>query len=682
LRKSKAPRPNHRDGDGARTDQNLLGRQKIGNAKPQRNKVQEAIAKAPPTATVYLCPTVSDAASVARLGFTAVSIADVDVKHLKDRHVVIIDPNKQDASQKTAKALDGSAASTKIIDLDGTDVGSWIVNDPAGSRLVIATKEAPLFVPAAEAGRSGKAEPPASTGKSDEEMIAEAAALGLLDYARRRRPLAKLLGISVIELDRLVGKARKERAEKAFVLYDHWRVDAHPEPVDGNALVGETIKLLRRYVIFTEDQATVVALWIILTYLHEDIATHSPLLLVTSPQPDSGKTTLLKIVGFLVRRGVSSVSITGPALFRSIEKWSPTIILEEADTAFINNNDLKEVVNGGWTRGETVIRCDGETNEPRPFSIFCPKGIGMIGRKLPPATLSRTIIIAMQRKRPNEVTDDFDFIDNDIFSRLRSQIARFVSDNIEVLAKAKPAVPPAFHNRKRANWKLLLGIADQTGYGEAARKAALEIEDMAAAAAPALAVQLLSDIRDTFNRLGTDRVTTKTLIAELASDQEGPWLSYGKSGKPITDRQLAHLLRDFRRGYGIRSKNLRLDGVSVQRGYFRSDFEDDFIAYLSETAFPAATPLQANEVKDLDPNFVRYSDLDVADKNDAKPLENKSCSGVADKSAVFAQGEGFGVRCAQCNGDPDGTERPHLIDGKTVLLHDICARFFFKGRQT
>ena len=317
-----------------------------------------------------------------------------------------------------------------------------------------------------------------------------------------------------------------------------------------------------------------------------------------------------------------------------------------------------------------------------PVQHLLPEGHRYDRTQTAASTLSRTIIIAMQRKRPNEVTDDFDFIDNEIFSRLRSQIARFVSDNIEALAKAKPAVPPAFHNRKRMNWKLLLGIADQTGYGEAARKAALEIEDMAAAAAPALAVQLLSDIRDIFNRLGTDRVTTKTLIAELASDQEGPWLSYGKSGKPITDRQLAHLLRDFRRGYGIRSKNLRLDAVSAPKGYFRSDFEDDFIAYLPETAFPAATPLQANEVKDLNPNFVRDTDLNVADKNDAKPLENKNCSGVADKSAGFAQGDGFGVRCAQCNGDRDGTERPHLIDGKTVLLHDICARFFFKGRQT
>jgi hypothetical protein len=87
--------------------------------------------------------------------------------------------------------------------------------------------------------------------------------------------------------------------------------------------------------------------------------------------PNSGKTTLLKLVG----------SITGPALFRSIEKWGPTIAIDEADTAFVNNDDLKDVVNSGWTRGDSVIRCDPETRETRPYSTFCPKAIGMIGRR-------------------------------------------------------------------------------------------------------------------------------------------------------------------------------------------------------------------------------------------------------------------------------------------------------------
>jgi Protein of unknown function (DUF3631) len=107
------------------------------------------------------------------------------------------------------------------------------------------------------------------------------------------------------------------------------------------------------------------------------------------------------------------------------------------------------------------------------------------------------------------------------------------------------------------------------------------VEQLAAAATPALTVQLLSDIRDIFNRLGVDRLTTKLLIPELCRDTEGPWQAYGKSSKPINDRQLARLLSDFNHGYGIRSKNLRIDGIAgVSKGYLRSAFENDFAAYL------------------------------------------------------------------------------------------------------
>jgi hypothetical protein len=78
---------------------------------------------------------------------------------------------------------------------------------------------------------------------------------------------------------------------------------------------------------------------------------------VTSPLPNSGKTTLLRVISFLVRNGLSSVSITGAALFRSIEKWAPTIAIDEADTAFVNNE-----------RGAlTPVRLDPTTNNSKVF---------------------------------------------------------------------------------------------------------------------------------------------------------------------------------------------------------------------------------------------------------------------------------------------------------------------------
>jgi hypothetical protein len=107
-----------------------------------------------------------------------------------------------------------------------------------------------------------------------------------------------------------------------------------------------------------EEQAIVIALWILLTWVHEMAAGHSPILLVSSAEANTGKSTLLGLIGFLARYEFLSVSISGPALFRSIEKWCPTSVVDEADKTFVNNDDLREVINSGWTRGQGVARCE------------------------------------------------------------------------------------------------------------------------------------------------------------------------------------------------------------------------------------------------------------------------------------------------------------------------------------
>jgi len=209
-------------------------------------------------------------------------------------------------------------------------------------------------------------------------------------YQKKRKEASADLRIPVVTLDGLVKKrrAKLEAEADAQLLYPHWVVEPWDEPVEGSTLLQTITDRIRQHVILTQDQATAIALWIMLTWVHEQAAVHSPILLATSAEANSGKSTLLGLLGFLVRQALLSVSIRGPALFRSIEKWGPTFVIDEADTSLVNNDDLKEVVNSGWTRGQRVIRCDPETHDPRPYSTFCPKAIGMKGRKLPDTTLS------------------------------------------------------------------------------------------------------------------------------------------------------------------------------------------------------------------------------------------------------------------------------------------------------
>lgn len=83
----------------------------------------------------------------------------------------------------------------------------------------------------------------------------------------------------------------------------------------------------------------------------------------------------------------------------------------------------------------------------------------------------------MQRKLAGEKADDFDHIDNADLKELRRKLLRWAEDNGEQLASADPTIPDGFHNRVRANWKLLLAIAELTETAAKARRAAIAIEE-------------------------------------------------------------------------------------------------------------------------------------------------------------------------------------------------------------
>ena len=66
-----------------------------------------------------------------------------------------------------------------------------------------------------------------------------------------------------------------------------------------------------------EDAATAAALWVMLAWVHE-AAVHSPILLVSSPEAECGKSTLLDLIKFLAPRGFLFVDVRAPVLFRVV----------------------------------------------------------------------------------------------------------------------------------------------------------------------------------------------------------------------------------------------------------------------------------------------------------------------------------------------------------------------------
>jgi putative DNA primase/helicase len=385
-------------------------------------------------------------------------------------------------------------------------------------------------------------------------------------------------------------QARRE----AVPLHGHWKVVPWPEPVDGDSLLRDIYRLVRRYVSCTNDDALAIALWVMFAWAHE-VAIHSPILLVTSAEGESGKSTTLGLLGFLAPRALVSVEISKAALFRSIQLWQPSFVIDEFDMVLAspegNASELRAVINSGHTRGQCVIRCVTDEQRPEPFSTFAPKAIGMIGRRLPPTTLGRSIIIELHRCARGESIERFKHEDDPGLQSLRQRLRRWSMDNIDALRDVAPEIPKELSFRQSDNWRVLLAIADLCSgaedWNDKARAAAIRLEG--ASDKQSIGIQLLGDIKRIFDEGGYLTIGSALLVSKLKEDEEGPWVGWGR-GKGLTPNSLAVLLgggggrgRATRGGFGIRSCDVDIASGSRGKGYKRAQFEGAWARYLPET---------------------------------------------------------------------------------------------------
>jgi predicted DNA-binding protein (UPF0251 family) len=515
--------------------------------------------------------------------------------YLRNASVVLLPDNDQAGWKhinEVGASLAGIAARTRVLILPGLgprgDVKDWLAAAGTREQFDALVEAAPDWQPPPPEEAQPTDENKAKAAADEQKLIDELARLNAVDYDRRRNEAADQMGIRRGTLDNQVNARRAEHADEAGPppLFGHWVVEPWPEEVNTGELVLALVGRIKRHAVISEDQALTVALWIMFSWVHDAAAVHSPILLATSAEANSGKTQLLSLIGFLVPRALVCVEISEATLFRGIEKWQPTIIVDEADVILINNEPLRSVINTGWTRGSCVPRCIGDDNTPHAFPTFCPKVIGMKGRKLPDTTLTRSIIIEMKRKKTSESVVHFRSLDDAGLAELRRRALRWANDNGEKLDGAEPDMPPGFDNRLGDNWALLLAIADYAGGGwpAKARRAAATLSKIVEATS--IGVQLLHAIRAIFypapEKEGAepseplDAISSAELAATLGADPTGPWAEW-KSGKPITQFQLARVLKS----YSIYPDKITPAGRSQTRGYERAWFEDAWERYPS-----------------------------------------------------------------------------------------------------
>lgn len=352
---------------------------------------------------------------------------------------------------------------------------------------------------------------------------------------------------------------------------------ADPEPwdsaVNGAELLDDITALIRRYVVLADDSARAVALWVLLCWTKEsfDILV---LLGITSPTKRCGKTTLLEIVSTLAPRAVAASNITAASLFRIVEKYSPTLLVDEADTFLGKNEELRGVINSGHRRSSAfVVRTVGDDHEPCLFSTWGPKAIALIG-KLPATLEDRSILVAMRRRAPGEAVERFRSSDCEAAAEpLRRKALRWATDYQFALRASDPIVPEQLNDRAADNWRPLFSIANLAGgkWPERVRAAALALSMDTDESEGSELIDLLNELRDVFKE--RDRIPSADLAEHLGSKTESRWSEWSH-GKPITQRQVAHLLAPLK----IKPSSIRV-GTETPRGYLRAWFDDAFARY-------------------------------------------------------------------------------------------------------
>lgn len=133
-------------------------------------------------------------------------------------------------------------------------------------------------------------------------------------------------------------------------------------PVQGAGLLDAITDTIRRYVVCPPHVADTLALWTLHTYAFE-LRRVTTYIGIVSPQKRCGKTTMLTLLSALVNRPVLAANISPPALFRVIEEAQPTLLIDEADTFLRGNEELRGILNAGYTRESAyVIRVEGRVS--------------------------------------------------------------------------------------------------------------------------------------------------------------------------------------------------------------------------------------------------------------------------------------------------------------------------------
>ncbi|MFD1050988.1 hypothetical protein ACFQ1S_38400, partial [Kibdelosporangium lantanae] len=192
------------------------------------------------------------------------------------------------------------------------------------------------------------------------------------------------------------------------------RVVPTPPPLPGHEVLDQVRDFVARFSAFpSEHCAPMLALWYAHTWVADAFYT-TPRLILSSPEPGSGKTRVLEIAQHLTSQPEMTAGGSAASLVRMVAAGPITVLWDEVDAIFnaggTGNEDVRQMLNLGYKRTATIPKTKGDpasgfTVERLP--VFAPAALAGLAGRMPDTIKTRAITIHLRKRRHDERVEPY-----------------------------------------------------------------------------------------------------------------------------------------------------------------------------------------------------------------------------------------------------------------------------------
>jgi hypothetical protein len=190
-------------------------------------------------------------------------------------------------------------------------------------------------------------------------------------------------------------------------------------PYKSTTRLANTLKLfIQRVVDVPDDYATLLASFVLYTWVADRLPTAVYLTIIGLPQ--SGKSTLLELLGLLCRRALLVSDISQAAAYQACSKFSPTLLIDEIDWHSSRTmSNFRQLLRAGTGHSSRALRVRQSSTS------FGPKVFGSLEASSDPALNSRCIQLVMAETSNSGLLKPGDPSILQLADNLRQQLLRF-----------------------------------------------------------------------------------------------------------------------------------------------------------------------------------------------------------------------------------------------------------------